>query len=634
MKIAYNHIISNIKSNPGIEEISSKLFQLGHEHEIQDKIFDIEITPNRGDCLSLNGILRDLSIFYEVNIDKDIYQDKIDNMEIDFENNAMHDCPNISFLKIEIDSNITKYTGELKQYFSDLEANKNNFFTDISNYISYETGQPTHCYDLEKIGNSLSLDYIDDKRTFKTLIDKEIKLTGRNLVFLKNDNVINLAGVMGGKSTSCSASTRSVLVECAYFNPESIIGKSVKYDLNSDAAYKFERSVDPAVQESVLRRFLQIVSEHAKIRKVELYEQINKEFESTSVPLDIDKINKIIGINISSVEYIEHLSKLGFLINDNKIIVPSHRSDIKSQNDIAEEISKIIGFDQIPVKEIKFPTKEINEDVQAEEKFKSFLIDNGFYEVINNPFEHELSGNSIEIDNPLDSNKKYLRTNLKNSLINNLLYNERRQNDSVKFFEFSDIYSIDESIKKKRVVGIIASGRVSNHYEDFQKNIDIKYYTNLFSKIIRKKNLKFEIISRDELNTKSRNQIVYLEIDFDEIKNHIYDYNKIATNPVKYTLYKPISEYPKVFRDLSFSVSNFDSIEDLHNLIMNYENKLLKNKFVFDFFNNPKVNIVKIGFRFAFQSDNRTLLDEDVNNIMNAIINKAKNISGVEIPGL
>ena len=634
MKIAYNHILNRIDSNPDIKEISRKLLQLGHEHEIQDNIIDIEITPNRGDCLSLNGILRDLSVFYDVIANKNIYQDEIDDMSINFENNAKSDCQNISFLKIEIDNDISSYSSDLKDYFSDLGINKNNFFTDISNYISYETGQPTHCYDLEKIGDTFSLDYIDNEVIFKTLMNKEIKLSGRNLVFLKNNDVINLAGVMGGENTSCSPKTRSVLVECAHFNPESIIGKSVKYDLNSDAAYKFERGVDPNAHENILRRFIQIASEHATIKNIKLYKKNYKEFKHTEIPLNIDVINKIIGIQINEVEYKDYLSKLGFIIKDNVIKVPSYRSDVKGQNDLAEEISRIIGFDNIPVKEIKLPNKEINKTEGLEKKLKHFLIDYGFYEVINNPFISDKSNNSIEVDNPLDKNKKFLRTNIKESLINNLIYNERRQNDSIKFFEFSDIYTIDKDIKQKRVVGIIASGRVSKHYENFHKHIDMKYLSELFSKILPEKNIKFEIISRDKLDTKLKNKILYLELDFDEIKNDLNDYNRISSDPMGYISYMPISEYPKVFRDLSFSINNYNSIKKLHDLIMNYKNRLLIDKFVFDFFNNSKLDIVKIGFRFSFQSNEKTLLDKDVNDIMEDIIKKSKKISGVEIPGI
>ena len=136
MKIAYKHLLENITENPSIKEISDRLFQLGHEHEIEENIFNMEFTPNRGDCLSINGLLRDLSVFYEVTPNNEIYTDDIKSLDINFVNNSPEACPSISFLKINIQGEISAYKGIFQDYFDDLDVNKNNFFTDISNYIS------------------------------------------------------------------------------------------------------------------------------------------------------------------------------------------------------------------------------------------------------------------------------------------------------------------------------------------------------------------------------------------------------------------------------------------------------------------------------------------------------------------
>ena len=127
MKIAYSHLVSRIKENPSIDEISKSLFQLGHEHEIEGTLFDIEFTPNRGDCLSINGLLRDLSVFYTVEINQDIYSDEINELQLDFENLSPDTCPRITFLKLEIDKNPNNYKEYLDNYFNDLNINKNNF---------------------------------------------------------------------------------------------------------------------------------------------------------------------------------------------------------------------------------------------------------------------------------------------------------------------------------------------------------------------------------------------------------------------------------------------------------------------------------------------------------------------------
>ena len=138
MKVAYKHLISCIPSKPSIDEISERFFQLGHEHEIEDEIFNMELTPNRGDCLSVHGLVRDLAPFYEIDLTSDIYEKELKKLDIGFVNNAPEACSHISFLKLEIEDEIAPYSGKLKDYFKDLNINKNNFFTDISNYISYE----------------------------------------------------------------------------------------------------------------------------------------------------------------------------------------------------------------------------------------------------------------------------------------------------------------------------------------------------------------------------------------------------------------------------------------------------------------------------------------------------------------
>ena len=138
MKIALKHLLPFLKQQPCIEEISEKLFQLGHENEIvNSKIFDLELTPNRGDCFSVLGLARDLGSFYELQDNLKFFNGKIDELKIDFENKSKAFCPKISFLEIEIESIPEKYNEDLSSYFKDLEINRNNFFTDVSNYISY-----------------------------------------------------------------------------------------------------------------------------------------------------------------------------------------------------------------------------------------------------------------------------------------------------------------------------------------------------------------------------------------------------------------------------------------------------------------------------------------------------------------
>ena len=641
MKIAYEHLIKFIPSRPSIENISEKFFQLGHEHEIQNNIFDMELTPNRGDCLSINGLLRDLSVFYEVTPNNEIYTDDIKSLDINFVNNSPEACPSISFLKINIQGEISAYKGIFQDYFDDLDVNKNNFFTDISNYISYETGQPTHCYDAEKVTSLISLETTIEEYEFKTLLDKTIKLEDENLVFVQNDEVINLAGVMGGSSTACSKDTKSVIVECAYFNPENVIGQSIKYDIKSDAAHKFERGVDPLCHEKVLRRFLKIVDEHATIKNIEIFKRDYIRHNSTEIPFSIESINNILGLSYNSEEMEDYLTKLGFNIDNNKIVAPSYRSDIKTENDIAEEVARVIGYNNIPTQPIKIPklsTTPAQNLELLEQNIKSLLISEGFFEVINDPFVNHETNNSIKLDNPLDSRRKNLRINLEKSLIDNLLYNERRQQDSIKLFEITDVYYLEKKqLKNKRKLGIICSGRVGKNYIDFSKKIDNKYLTNILDKFSKKISFNPHLINRDELETKLNNKIIYLEIDLNELENYdleTLNKEKLTLNKNNFKKYIPISSFPSSVRDLSFAVADKEKYLDLQNLLLDYKHVLIKEIFIFDFYHNENKDEIKIGFRFVFQSNSSTITETDVNNIMNEIIEKALSIPSVEIPGL
>ena len=170
MKLAYQDLIKHLIEKPSKELLSEKLFQLGHEHEIHGDIFDMELTPNRGDCLSLVGLARDLNIFFGMSDSIEIFEDDIEKLEIDFENISKNDCRKISFLEIEVKDKNLDYKPYLENYFSVLGNNKTNFFTDISNYISYELGQPTHCFDKDSINNKLIFENKILNSSFKTLL--------------------------------------------------------------------------------------------------------------------------------------------------------------------------------------------------------------------------------------------------------------------------------------------------------------------------------------------------------------------------------------------------------------------------------------------------------------------------------
>lgn len=634
MKLVYQDLLRFLNEKPSKEVLSDRLFQLGHEHEIHGDIFDMELTPNRGDCLSLIGLARDLNVFFGISDTVDIYKDNIENLHIDFENLAAEDCEKISFLEIEVEKVSSDYRPYLENYFGALGNNKTNFFTDISNYISYELGQPTHCFSRDSINSKFSLENKELNTRFKTLLGTEISLEGKNCVFSMNDEVISLAGVMGGASTACDSNTKSVLVECAYFNPEVIVGKSIKYNLTSDAAHKFERGVDIEAQDKVLRRFIKIVQDHAVIESIKIKSFIAKEHQDIFIPINVAKINNILGTQLNESKYISYIERLGFETNST-IKVPSYRSDIKTQNDLAEEVARVIGYDNIASTPINLERKINNSKTDKVSLIESFLIRNGFSEVINFPFTSIKEKNSIVIDNPLDSNRENFRTSIKESLISNLLLNERRQKDSIKLFEISDIYTKSPDLKQKKVLGIIISGRLAHNYINFSKKLDKKYLNQLLNKNLDNEYFKVFEIPRSNLNTKKKDKIFYVEVDFDDIPELFFSgLDETDNNSVNFVKYIPISEFPSSTRDFSFSITNLSKVNEVIEILDNTSDSIIKNAFVFDFFKNEKTDTVKLGYRFIFQSNSKTLSDEEINKKVNEIIGPILELDGVSIPGM
>lgn len=636
MLVSKNHLRKFLKKDMSDDELSSRLFQLGHENEFVNNLIDLEITPNRGDCLSLYGIARDLNNFYDFSENLEVFNEEIAELQFNFQNNAIDDCPRIAFLLIEVEDLPVRYKPYLEEYFTDLEIKKNNFFTDVSNYLSYEIGQPTHCYDFTKLHSGLKLTRIKKDHDFKTITNKQINIKESDLVFTLKETPINLAGVMGGFSTGCTQNSKTVLVECAYFEPESIIGKSIKYDLNSEAAFKFERGTDPDIIEMALRRFIKIVEDHTTLKDLKIYKEDNFKKDPRFIEYDLKKINSILGVEVIEEDFNRYINNLGFQIKNGLIFIPSHRHDIQNYNDIAEEIARLIGYDNLKKSDIKLPLNNNSTDLSLEDKVRSFLVEEGFSEVINFPFSENDNTGSVEIDNPLDSNKRFFRKNITESIVQNVIYNERRQKDSIKLFEISDIYRFDKKnkvFKSTKKLALILSGRKDYNFRDFNIMMDKKLLDTILSNLTNETNIEVNQISRENLDSKIKHPIYSAEIELKLIDEALISDKSTQLPRFKEVKYSQISEFPLIKRDLSFQVDDINEINELCRLIDSFRHELLRDSFIFDFYQDEKRNRCKVGFRFSFQSMKKTLIDAEVDEIIDDIVKSLSSLKNTEIPG-
>ena len=386
------------------------------------------------------------------------------------------------------------------------------------------------------------------------------------------------------------------------------------------------------MQEKALRRFIFLVEQHSKIQDLKIYRYISKDFKNVELESNVLKINEILGTDVNEKDYFDMLSKLGFIV-DKKIFVPSYRSDINHENDLAEEVARVIGYDQIKPIEFK-STADIGIRNINETKLKHFLVDNGFFEVINMPFSDNSKKDCIRIDNPLDINKNSFRSDISSSLISNLDFNEKRQKDSIKLFEISDIYSLKDELVYEKKFSMLVSGRQGHNYLDFNKKLDEDYLVSLFRKLDFDIKSHISSFDRQKIDSKIKNPIFLIEIRLDELIDQLNLDNVELKHKIKFKPYEEISEYPSTYRDISFAFSDPTLINKLENIIEKYENIYLKESFVFDYYHDAHSNRIKLGFRFIFQHQEDTLTDETVDIIMDEIIKIALTQGDIEIPGL
>ena len=220
-------------------------------------------------------------------------------------------------------------------------------------------------------------------------------------------------------------------------------------------------------------------------------------------------------------------------------------------------------------------------------------------------------------------------------MISNLLYNERRQKDSIKLFEISDVYKKDSEILPTKVLGIIISGRLGNNYKDFSQKLDHNYLNRLLNKNSLNEHFKIVEISRNDLDSKKKDKIFYVEIKLDDIPDLFFsDLVDPEEKSINFIKYVPISEFPSSTRDFSFSIKNLSKVKEVLKLLDGISDEIIKKSFVFDFYKDSKSETVKLGYRFVFQSTSKTLSDEEINRKVNEIIAPIIELNGVSIPGM
>ena len=613
-----------------------------------DFIWEVGVTPNRGDCMSYLGIARELSGYFnkKLKTKKSNLKPTISNI-LNAGSGKIKECNSYGSVEIE-NFNVTNSSFEMRYRLTQVGTRIINNVVDITNYILYDIGQPLHAFDRDKLFGTISVRKAKNNEKITTLDSQVRKLDSNDLVITDNDKPIALAGVMGGLETEVSETTTNLLIESAYFDKVSIMKTSRKLNLISDASIRFERGIDYKIQRYGLERFLMELKDNQAINYSEINVDDKGNLKNKKVILKYSEIKKLLGIDLKE-SFIKKVLK--FLMIDSevnkesvKFTPPSWRYDLDRPVDLIEEFAKHYGFNNF---ESTLPQGVHKNNKGSYWDLKSYLssvlTSNNFQEVqtlsfVNNDknFLFNPEKKYVEVFNAIDQSSKFMRSNLMSSLIDVYKLNYDQNNLSNSYFEINTVFDtsknkIYEDVPNQNIVlGFLTSSTLSNTDTRLKdQELDLYYVKNILTQLLSSydlepitkpgfhQNYSFSIIKNGQIighfgQLASEKQMT-LELNNEIYLGEIY-INKLNLNNLKEINYVPLSQYPFVKFDLSFSVpidlSAHLLVDEINELLTENENSIE----IFDDFQQE--NSRNLGIRIITRSYEKTYDDNETREIL------------------
>jgi len=664
MKVSYNWLKQYINNLPRPEKLVDLLNMHSFETEQDNIILDIDVLPNRAhDCLSYIGIAQECAAIaglkFKLN-DFKLKQSLKANDFIKIENKDIKACPRYT-ARVITNIKVGKSPDWLKQKLEEIGQNSINNIVDATNYVMFETGQPLHAFDYDKLkGKRIIIRKAKKGEKIITLDNEICELNTEDLVIADSDNVLALAGIKGGKKAEISNKTKTIVLESANFNYLNIRKTSKKTGIRTESSLRFEHELDPNLTSNAINRVAGLIQEIAHGEVSDLIDIYPKKIYPKKIKLNLNKLENVVGIKISKEKAIKILKSLGFDINISLLVtVPTIRKDINIEEDLIEEIVRLIGYENIPIKAPLglLGINKIDNVLSIVNRIKSIFEGFGFVETYNFSFigenDFKKIGNKgyIELENPLSIDLKYLRRDLLINLLKNVRSNFKK-NKLIKIFELGKIYS--EKKEEKMLAGIIASvsekskgdifyelkgvidglfnrlGITDYWYDDFEATpewTDKNLWQKDNTAEIKIGNQEIGFIGEinknilDGFNIKGI--IIGFNINFEKVLKLVQDE----------LIYQLPSVYPAAIRDLAILINKGDRVIDVLNIINNTGGKLIRDIDLFDMYEGNKIPMNKknLAFHIIYQSYEKTLKDKEIDKIQKKIIRELEKKNGWEV---
>ncbi len=661
----------------GLEESSSGLLRLDESFEngkplseideFDDYILDIELTPNRADALSILGVAREV---------RAIFKRSIDMPDMDIRNRISRKVDDLIGVRVEDWDGCPRYTLAM----ADVKIKPSPFFirirllksgirpinnvVDITNYVMMALGQPLHAFDFNKLNGSIIVRRAKKGERILALDGREYSLDETMLVIADEHAPVAIAGVMGGELSSVDENTKTVALESAHFDPVSVRLTARKLKLHTESSHRFERGVDPQLSPLASQYALHLMEEYADASiYTGLIDEKSGEFEPGKIECSISGINNLLGSDFSKETIIEVLEYLNFSPSMSdadrfSVTVPTYRFDIEAEADIAEEVARCVGYENIPsslpVVHTQFKEKRV-----AEKLIKAAtrtLSDLGLNEAINYAFvgEDKLrlfddnEDSFIRLSNPLVSDQSVMRTTLLCGLMENLRLNMNKGARSVALFEIGRVFFKDGDFAKEfNHLAALLWGFASFDWFEKPRYFDFYDIKAVSDAIGALAGVEFEYKPSDraflhpgrsaELGVEGRNigfvgelhpdlyeayeirferkqaRVLLCEIDMDAL-SEVYNDT---------TMYEKLPKLPTVVRDLAIVVDKFAPVDKIEKTIASMDN--VYEVVLFDVYENLEEKDKRsLTFRIVLKNDEKTFTDEEIDEIINRIFDRLK----------
>lgn len=655
----------------GLPDQTSGLFELPDDAPVgadlrqylalDDEIIEVELTANRGDCLSMLGIAREVAAINHTQVllpaVPKFLENAADIFPISIE--AKEVCPHYSCRIIRGVNNQVITPLWMQERLRRAGMQPVNFVVDATNYVMLELGQPLHAFDLAKLDGKIVVRYARTGESLELLSGNQVDLDDTHVVIADDSKCLALAGVMGGAESGVSFDTRDMLLESAFFSPGEISLKTRALKLATESAYRYERGVDYDLQLLALNRVTALIIKIAGGAPGAAVELLSKEQlkRAADIILPRDSVKELLGVEISDGEITDILSRLGIMLKPMssgwQAKIPSWRFDIRVTEDLVEELARVYGYHLIPEQKIvaELGGANIASDKNDRDRLGFLLEDLGYSEVITYSFIDEkmqtLFGGedrALPLANPISSEQSVMRTTLWPGLIGVVKHNINRQQSRVRLFEsgmrfvlhdgkleqtlavagvaYGDLYAKQWGIIKREPTDFFDLKRdVDAILRLFAKESDVVYLPRVHSALHPGRSAQILVCDVPVGWIGEIHPVIEQQLELSG-KTSVFEINLSFLINKLQIKFKEFSIFPKIERDIAVIVDRSVSWQQIKQKMIDISGELLQNVTLFDVYCSENVGLDKrsIAIRLVFQSMDRTLVDAEVEEVLSRIV--------------